>query len=209
MSLRRSCRLFDPGTDVKYSGEGFQYLRQALEHKFHASLQELSRSYVFVPFRMKDTRHYWDRSMDETRYAGRHDQAGQPLEMENWYEPHPANLLLTTVGDYSRFAVQVLKGAGLRKEVFAEMVSPHPPPGAKATKVPFGLCWAIVRDLSNGEYALVHTGRNPGIAAIVILLPQTKRGVVVLTNGENGDRVYKQIVTESLDVGAEILERLQ
>jgi hypothetical protein len=63
--------------------------------------------------------------------------------------------------------------------------------------------------LSNGEYALVHTGRNPGIAAIVILLPRSKRGVVVLTNGENGDRVYKRIVAESLDIGAEILERLQ
>jgi CubicO group peptidase (beta-lactamase class C family) len=200
---------FDPGTDVKYSGEGFQYLRKALEHKFHKTLQDLDHDYVFAPFGMKDTRHLWDRSMDESLYANRYNENGQPLEIEKWYEPHAANLLLTTVGDYSRFAVQVLKGAGLRKDAFADMVSPHPPPNAKSTKVPFGLCWAVVRDLSNGEYALVHTGRNPGIAAIVILLPRSKRGVVVLTNGENGDRVYKRIVAESLDIGAEILERLQ
>jgi CubicO group peptidase (beta-lactamase class C family) len=205
---------FDPGTDVKYSGEGFQYLKQALEHKFNSPLQELSRALVFKPFGMKDTRHYWDKSMDESRYAGRHDKDGKTLEMEQWYEAHAANLLLTTIADYSRFGVNVLSGAGLSKDVFKEMVSPHAPsgktpPSSKNGRLPFGLCWVLIRDLSNGEYALVHSGRNPGIATIIILLPESKRGVIVLTNGENGDQLYKKIVMESLDLGKEIIERLE
>jgi CubicO group peptidase (beta-lactamase class C family) len=205
---------FEPGTDVKYSGEAFQYLRQSLEHKFKLPLEELSRAFVFKPFGMKDTRHYWDSSMDESRYAGRYDKDGKALEIEKWHEAHAANLLLTTIGDYSRFAVNVLKGAGLSREVYNDMVSPHPPSGnpsssLKDEKLPFGLCWLLVRGLSNGEYALVHSGRNPGIATIVILLPQSKRGVVVLTNGENGDQVYKRVITQSLDLGKEIIQRLE
>ena len=84
------------------------------------------------------------------------------------------------------------------------------PPGTKTTPTqnPFGLCWRLVRDLSNGESALVHTGRNPGITTIVILLPQSQRGIVVLTNGENGEEFYKKVIEGSLDVGKEILGRL-
>jgi hypothetical protein len=91
------------------------------------------------------------------------------------------------------------------------MVSPHfPPDKASASgKNPFGLCWLLIRDLSNGEYALVHSGRNPGLAAMVVLLPESKRGIVVLTNGENGDQLYRKTIEESLDLGKEIMERLE
>jgi len=41
-----------------------------------------------------------------------------------------------------------------------------------------------------------------------VLLPRSKRGIVVLTNGENGDQVYRNIIVESLDLGKEIMERL-
>jgi CubicO group peptidase (beta-lactamase class C family) len=201
---------FEPGTGVKYSGEAYQYLRQALEQKFKQPLDELARSLILGPWGMKDTRFYWDSSMTESRYAGRYDKDGKVLELEKWYEPHGANLLLTTVGDYSRFATHVLRGGDLSKDVYREMVTPHVPTGAAtdATKNSFGLCWRVVRDLSDGEYALVHSGRNPGITAIVILLPQSQRGIVVLTNGENGEDVYKKVIGESLDLGTEILGRL-
>jgi CubicO group peptidase (beta-lactamase class C family) len=202
---------FEPGTDVKYSGEAFQYLRQALEHKFKMSLEDLSRSWVFEPFGMKDTRHFWDKSMDESRYAGRHDKDGKALELEKWYEPHAANLLLSTVGDYSRFAANVINGAGISEKLYSEMVFPQIPAAKKAVstnKKAFGFCWLVVSDLSNGEYALVHSGKNPGDAAMVILLPKSKRGIVVLTNGENGDQVYKKVIAGSLDLGREIVERV-
>lgn len=46
---------FDPGTKYQYSGEGFEYLRKALENKFHKSLEELAKEFVFQPLDMKDT----------------------------------------------------------------------------------------------------------------------------------------------------------
>ena len=148
--------------------------------------------------------------MKESLYAGRHDKDGTALEVEKWYEPHGANLLLTTIHDYSSFGAHVIRGGDLSKDVYREMVTPHAPPGAAAAerKNNFGLAWVVIRNLSNGEYALVHTGRNPGITAIVILLPESRRGIVVLTNGENGEEVYKKVIAESLDLGKEILGRM-
>ena len=42
-----------------------------------------------------------------------------------------------------------------------------------------------------------------------MLLPESGRGIVVLTNGQNGDKVYKKIIAGSLDVGKELLERME
>jgi hypothetical protein len=34
--------------------------------------------------------------------------------------------------------------------------------------------------------------------------PKSKRGIVVLTNGENGDQLYKKTIVDSLDLGKEL-----
>lgn len=47
---------FQPGTKYQYSGEGYEYLRRALEHKFGKPLDKLADSLLFKPLGMKDTR---------------------------------------------------------------------------------------------------------------------------------------------------------
>jgi hypothetical protein len=69
----------------------------------------------------------------------------------------------------------------------------------------FGLGWDITRKLSNGEYALMHSGHDSGSHTIVILIPKSHRGLVVFTNGENGDKVYERIIAGYLDIGQEIV----
>jgi CubicO group peptidase (beta-lactamase class C family) len=197
---------FEPGTQWKYSGEGFEYLRQALEHKFHIPIEKLADSLVFKPFGMTDTRFYWDNTMDSMRFAHRYHADGTPFEWETWNTANPSNLLLTTVEDYGKFGIGVIKGAGLSKSVWEEMITEQT---RRNNNKEFGLGWVLVKGLSNGEYALFHSGRNPGINTIVILLPQSKRGIVVFTNGEQGDVVYKKIISDSFAMGREIMERMR
>ncbi len=42
---------FNPGTKYQYSGEGFEYLRKALEKKFGKSLDQLAKELVFHPLK--------------------------------------------------------------------------------------------------------------------------------------------------------------
>ena len=42
---------FDPGTQYQYSGEGFEYLKKALEKKFHKSLPQLANELIFQPLK--------------------------------------------------------------------------------------------------------------------------------------------------------------
>ena len=46
---------FEPGTKYQYSGEGFEYLRKAIEKKFNKSLEELAKEFVFQTLNMNDT----------------------------------------------------------------------------------------------------------------------------------------------------------
>lgn len=168
---------FDPGTQHQYSGEGFEYLRRALEKKFGQPLDALTKAHIFEPIAMKDTR----------------DEA----------EPNAADDLLTTVEDYGRFAAWVINGAGLPPALYADMVKPHAP----FRNAAMGLGWEVHAGLPGGEYALIHGGADKGVAALVMLFPKSKEGLVILTNGDKGFQLYGKLVMESLTLGSEIMKR--
>ncbi|HEU4433129.1 MAG TPA: serine hydrolase domain-containing protein [Pyrinomonadaceae bacterium] len=196
----------DPGTKVGYSGEGLEYLRRAIEKRFKQPLDQLARKLLFQPYGMKDTRFFWDASIQESRFAVPHNKDGKPLDIHKNTNSNAADLLLTTVDDYGRFAVNVLKSRGLSPEVFAEMVRPQVKyPSGK--NMFFGLGWMVMPDLSTGEYALIHTGSDPGVNTVVILFPKSQRGLIVFTNGENGVQIWTRILADAFDVGKEMLDR--
>ena len=144
--------------------------------------------------------------MDESRFAVAHNKEGRPYDINKNSTANAADLLLTTIADYGRFAVNVLEGKGLSKSVFNEMVRPQVPyPGGK--KLFFGLGWMIMPELSNGEYAVIHTGSDPGVSTVVVLFPKSRRGLIVFTNGDNGTQIWTRILGEAFDVGKEMLER--
>src|SRR5688572_11815308 len=196
----------DPGTKVGYSGEGLEYLRRALEKRFNQPLEQLAQKRLFQPYGMKNTRFFWDASLDESRFAVAHNKEGKPLKIHKNTSANAADLLLTTVDDYGRFAVNVLKGRGLAPSVFDDMVRPQVPyPSGK--NLFFGLGWMIMPELSNGEYALIHTGSDPGVNTVVVLFPKSQRGLIVFTNGDNGVQVWTRILAEAFDLGKEMLGR--
>ena len=73
----------------------------------------------------------------------------------------------------------------------------------------FGLGWVLLKNLSDGEYAIVHTGSNAGINTVILLLPKSKRGIVVFTNGDKGRELFGKIIENSLEQGKEILQRME
>ena len=194
----------EPGTKYNYSGEGFEYLKHALEHKFKMSLDSLADSILFKPLKMYDTRYVWNEHIDDSRYAVPHSASGMAVELPRNRNASAADLLKTTVEDYCNFAVEVMNGTLLKEEVFNDMIMPQ----SKVSEYEsFGLGWGIIKDLRHGEFTLMHDGDDYGAHSIVILLPKSKRGLVVLTNGEKGDDVIKNVIIESLDLGKEIVEK--
>jgi CubicO group peptidase (beta-lactamase class C family) len=193
---------FEPGTKFQYSGEGFEYLRKALESKFHKPLEELLDSILFKPLGMKDTQ-YWSEKLDMTRFARWHDAEGHEYKTSYKTAVSAADDLLTTIEDYCKFGIDVMNGAGLSSHLFNDMISPQ----VEVKKHYYhGLGWGLAKDLPHGEYALEHGGSDIGVRTMAIFMPISKRGIVVMTNGDNGMNVFNNIIKASIDAGKEILD---
>lgn len=182
---------FDPGTQFQYSGEGFEYLRRALESRFHKTLDQLAGELIFKPLKMIDTRFYWDETVDEKRFAKWHTAEGELYETYKNKTANGADDLLTTVEDYSRFMVHIMNGAGLSKELYGQMISSQV--RVKHNKY-FGLGWWVDENVGDGENAIVHGGDDRGVHAMAFMLPKSKRGLVIFTNSDNGPVVYVQTI---------------
>lgn len=196
-----------PGSSFRYSGEGFEYLRHAIEKKFDKPFEQLANTYLFKPLNMEHSFLIWPNQFDTMRYAGRFDQDGVKYPVEKVTAANSAASLITTIQDYTNFALACIKGQGISKKWNKQIHEPQiMVPQAK--DVGIGLSWVVVQNLKEGEYALMHSGSDPGIKTFVILLPKSKRGLVVFTNGDNGQDVYEYILKELLDVGDEILKRM-
>jgi CubicO group peptidase (beta-lactamase class C family) len=191
---------FEPGTNFGYSGEGFEYLRRALEHKFQKSLDILLDSFLLKPAGMADTR-YWTSGVDTTRFAMWHDGQGRRYSVSVQTSVSAADDLITTVRDYCRFGIYTMNGAGLSDSLFADMTGPQ----VKVKENYYrGLGWGLVRGLPNGEYALEHGGSDIGVRTMAVFLPRSKDGVVVMTNGDNGMFVADHVIKEALPYGEQL-----
>ncbi|MEJ2629224.1 MAG: serine hydrolase [bacterium] len=196
---------FEPGTNYQYSGEGFEYLRNALERKFNKGLEALLDAIVFKSLGMKNTQ-YWSDNLDTARFAFWHDANGNKYRGSYNTPVGAADDLLTTVEDYCKFGIEVMNGAGLSETLFNDMITPHVKMKEHYAK---GLGWEIILDLPHGEYAVEHGGSDQGVKSIAVFLPKSKRGLVILTNGDNGMFVYNNIIKESIDMGEKILEYMK
>ncbi|WP_137905241.1 serine hydrolase [Chryseobacterium sp. 2VB] len=185
---------FDPGTRYQYSGEGFEYLRKALEKKLGKSLDQLAKELVFQPFGMNDTHYIWDQNTDESRLAIGYDKDGKPYPTEKNKTANAADDLYTTVEDYGNFMVSVMNKKNLKPDVFQEMIK-------KQVKVKdqkyFGLGFEIY-DLGNGDYALSHGGADQGTQCIAIIIPGSGKGIIIFTNIDDGYKVYEKLVLHYL-----------
>jgi CubicO group peptidase (beta-lactamase class C family) len=192
---------FDPGTKYQYSGEGFEYLRKAIETKLGKSIEELTNELLFSPLQMTDTRFWWDNKMDESRYAQNFDADGNILPTIKYYEANAAANLLTTVENYGKFLAYVINGAELSENLFQEMQNHQVE--LKVNNY-FGLGWEILTDFSNNEFALLHTGKDPGVSTLAIIFPKSKNGYLIFLNGDNADKIYEYLLTKMLYLGVEL-----
>jgi CubicO group peptidase (beta-lactamase class C family) len=140
----------------------------------------------------------WGKPLTEWRYE---DSArAVPLVNPQWpavplyMVPNAAASLLTTANDYVKFLVRLVahppaRGLDLEEATRRAMVTPQV---RLNSALHWGLGWGIQRD-ENGE-VLWHWGANNSFRNFVIADPANDRAIVVLTNSENGPRIYERVI---------------
>ncbi len=197
---------FEPGTKVQYSGEGFEYLKEALTRKFDRSFSDLVHQEVFHPYQMDNSHVVWNSAIDLTKLAIAHNSELEPYDFDitERKTASAADNFMTTVNDLCLFGKAILEKKGLSDAVYREMVTAKSP---VKDGVAFGLGWIVFENLGDGDYALLNAGSDTGVNAILLLLPKSQTGLVLLTNGDNGRKLVMQLIGDTLTVGPEILSR--
>jgi len=197
---------FTPGTAYGYSGEGYNYAARYAERKSGADFEELARRLVFRRLGMNNTSFTY-RDWMRGRLAVPLDERGhwaQP-QTEAPGQPNAANNLITTAGDYALFVASVMRGESLNRQLAAERLQPvRGPQPARAcelaakeacprkSSVVFG--WNRL-DFEDGP-VFMHTGSNGragGERTLAWFDPGRRRGIVILTSGTEGERLYREI----------------
>jgi CubicO group peptidase (beta-lactamase class C family) len=200
---------WEPGTRTGYSGEGYDYVARYAASKTGVDFEQLARTYVFDPAGMRDTS-YTTRDWFGGRLAYPHgpDVKNPPRVRAQW---SAADDLVTTVGDYARFLVSVMQNERVSARLAAERVTmtrnvatpdqvqkvcavrPSPADRCHVT-AGMGLGWEIVQ--IDGDLIVRHSGSDAGERTMAFFVPKTRMGVVIFTNGDNGRKVIREIVTE-------------
>lgn len=198
---------YKPGEGYSYSGEGYEYLKNALESKFEKPIEQLADSLIFEPLGMDNTFFKWNISIEEEKFARWHDEEGQLYnQVYKNKNASAADDLLTTIYDYGRFAEYVLAKVTSGDPLYETMVTRG---NGKDNKTVIGLGWELLPNLKNDEYALLHTGGDIGVNTLIMLLPKSGEGLIIFTNGDNGNKLFFDLIERNLSLGTAINDTAQ
>jgi CubicO group peptidase (beta-lactamase class C family) len=183
---------FDPGSKFQYSGEGFVWLARVVEKATGESLQTLVARRVFEPLGMESSSLVWEERFADNFAVG-HGEDGMQRELDMPGEVNAAASLLTTGRDYALFLQAVLEARGVSRPLLAEACTPQV---EVAPSVSWGLGWGL-QDTQDGR-ALFQWGDNAGYKAFVTANLDSKTGVVVFTNSDNGTALLGAVVTTAM-----------
>jgi CubicO group peptidase (beta-lactamase class C family) len=185
---------FEPGTDWKYSAEGYQLLQLAVEKLKGQPLEEIVDAYVLEPLGMEHSSMVWRESYEKTMANG-HSLYSDPVDFRKRSEPTAAASLYTTAGDYARFTCAVINGTGLKPETAKLMMTSFIEMNDNGN-LGWGLGFGTQVDGDRkafwqwGDYGIF---RN-----YIIADPQERSGLVFLTNSFNGLAVCSDLVKKGI-----------
>jgi serine-type D-Ala-D-Ala carboxypeptidase/endopeptidase len=197
---------FIPGSRYSYSGEGLAFLQFVIEKKLGRGLEDLMKEKIFGPLGMKNSSYTWQPGFEKD-YAWGHDTTGKTFEKDKDNYPRGASTLETTVADYALFTQAVMQDAVLspasRKEMFSPQiritsVSQFPPMRVSHTtdydalRLSYGLGWGVL--YSPAGWAAFKEGHGDGFQHYSILFPGKKTGIIIMTNSDNGESIYKELL---------------
>jgi len=192
----------DPGTQLGYSGEGYEYARRFAERKLGAPWETLLSETVLEPLGMKSTsptRKDWF----ERRIAVPFGPEGRYGEPSIRTAPLASDDLYTTIGDYAAFLASVIARRGLDPRIAAQRDSMHvvneaatarcdPSRVRHCPRIGMGLGWEVLE--FPGETVRLHTGSDWGESAVAFYIAERRAGAVVLTNGAAGTKVWLRVI---------------
>jgi D-alanyl-D-alanine-carboxypeptidase/D-alanyl-D-alanine-endopeptidase len=198
---------FDPGSQYSYSGEGLCYLQFVIEKITGRTLNDLMREKLFGPLGMNHSSYTWQPEF-EADYCLGHDKSGKPYPKDKDNAPRAASTLETTPDDYSLFTAAVLQKKILKPATYDTLfkqqlrirskfqMGPETWKDSTADNDDILLGYAVGwgRLQTPYGYGVFKEGHGDGFQHYTILFPEKKLGIVIFTNSDNGESIFKELL---------------
>jgi CubicO group peptidase (beta-lactamase class C family) len=183
--------LRDPGISWSYSGEGYVYLQKVIETITGKPLQTFVQSAVFTPLQMEHSSFVWEPKL-AVQEMRPHAADGKAEAPAHYGLALASSTLYTTLDDYERFVSALLHpttGSPFALEESEQvMVNPK-----------LDLAWGLgVAIQTAPQKAYFHWGANPGFQSFFMVQPASARGVLFLTDSDNGLDLLDAVVSRFL-----------
>ena len=196
---------FEPGSDVRYSGEGYNYLQHIVEIITGQSLDLFMKNTVLDPLAMKESFFIWDETK-EASVALPHDESGRAVNEWQWRsrQPMAAGTLITTIIDYAKFLLAMLSNRkydhSMQTQILltTEIDQILQPQSKPKEGISWSLGWGL--DEQQNEKFFWQWGDSPGLKHFTAGSRSRREAVVILTNGQHGLKVCRPIVEAAFRV---------
>jgi D-alanyl-D-alanine-carboxypeptidase/D-alanyl-D-alanine-endopeptidase len=197
---------FEPGTKYLYSGEGMVFLQVVIEKLTGKNLEQLAQEIIFQPLHMDSTSYKWQEEYGKD-FAFGHKTKGELYQKDMDNEPRSASTLETTPNDYALFMVAIMQGKILSESSYKELFQPQIrirsltqfPPGSNVVssanddiELSYGLGWGVFQT-PYGK-ASFKEGHGDGFQHYTILFPEAEKGIMILSNSDNGESIFKEVL---------------
>ncbi|MCU0343597.1 MAG: serine hydrolase [Ignavibacterium sp.] len=204
---------FKPGTKFNYSGEGIFYLQRVVEKITNQSLEDYAKENLFDKLGLTSTSFVWKEYYDKQIATG-HNAEGNCNERKKYIHSNAAFTLYTTANEYAKLIIEIMRPGdqndhSLSDSMINEMLTHQvrvdtreviDRPGRNYGLFSFrGLGWAIDSTITGD--VVYHSGANQtGFRCYSQFSPKDESGIVIMTNCENGNELWRRLIKEIGDL---------
>lgn len=201
---------FEPGTRYSYSGEGLYLLQFVIEQITGKDYETISQARVFKPLGMTNSSQVWQTRFDTNICYGHHAK-GEPYELMKWEEASAGGSMSTTFEDFIKFYAHFISCKGLSKKIFKDMTSQQIRIRSRSQFGPLAQIDSTDNDniqlgygLGVGTFntpfgrAFFKEGHDEGWGHYSICFPDKKIAVIMMTNNDNGESIFKELLDYSI-----------
>lgn len=183
-----------PGTKFGYSGEGYLYLQKVIEEITNQPLEQYIYNQLLAPLRMNQSSYVWQPAYQYLATDG-HDRNLKPRSMKKPSEGLSAGSLRTTAQEYAQFIMAMMQSGTVDSHLLTESsVQEMLRSQAQINNyLDWGLGWGL--EYSNNQKYFWHWGDGGVYKTFAIASRKLGKGVVILTNSQNGLKICPDIVT--------------
>jgi CubicO group peptidase (beta-lactamase class C family) len=195
---------YEPGSTFLYSNYGYTVLQLLIEEVTDRSFADYMQTEILLPLGMEHSTFAWSAALSPSLATG-YRYSGEPAPANRHVAQAPGGLYTTAI-DLARFATAEMAdsdgqpmGRGVLQPASVEaMFTP--------TTETSGMMWRLSADayglghaievLPNGRRLVSHGGQNDGWISTYYFVPETRDGIVILTNSERSFPLIAQIVVD-------------